>query len=123
MKKEPLAIGIGCELLGEVVVSRHGSNKTISCWMHSAEIIVQTNGWLFWRRTLGRAGPQRIYMSWQLHPFNTKSGKLYWRVQITPKLHARESDYKRATTKAQKYSQAYKYIGTVELKSLKVTRL
>lgn len=47
MKKEPLAVGFGCELFNELVVSRHHSNKAVSHQMHSAEIIVQTNGWLF----------------------------------------------------------------------------
>lgn len=93
MKKEPLAIGFGCELFSEAVVSSNHANKTVSHCMHNAEINVQTNAWLFWRKTLSRVGLQQIYMSWQLRPFSTKSGKLCQWVQITPKLHAWESDY------------------------------
>lgn len=74
-------------------MSRHHSNQTVSCWMHGPEIMVRTNSWLLWGKTAGRAGLQQIYMSWQPHPFNRKPGKLYWWVQIIPKLHTRGSDY------------------------------
>lgn len=93
MKKEPLAIGFGYELFSELVTSKNHWNRPISRWMHGAEIMVQTNSWLFWRKTLGRIRLQQIHMRCQLHPSNTKSGKLCWWLQITPKSQWWESDY------------------------------